>query len=159
MSATPPSSSATPFRLRSARRGDAEAIKALVGELGYPDAADAQTVAWVISHPEMEIFIAADSMDKAVGLLTLSHRPQLRMKGRIATIDELIVTQSWRRRGVGRALIQKALERAKVLGARRIELTTHHARGDGVKAFYVGCGFVEGEASMMRLEIADSTRR
>lgn len=142
-----------------ARRGDAESIKALISELGYLDAADAQTVAWVISHPEMEIFIAADSMDKAVGVLTLSHRPQLRMKGRIATIDELVVTKAWQRKGVGKALIQKALERAKVLGARRIELSTHNGRGEEVRQFYAACGFVEADSSVMRLEISDPTRR
>lgn len=142
-----------------ARRGDAEAIKSLVSELGYVDAADAQTVAWVISHPEMEIFIAADSMDKAVGVLTLSHRPQLRMKGRIATIDELVVSKSWQRKGVGRALIAKALERAKVLGVRRVELTTHKGRGEMVRQFYVAAGFTEADSAVMRLDVADPTRR
>lgn len=142
------------FRLRNARRGDAEAIKQLVSELGYLDAADAQTVAWVISHPEMEIFIAADSMDKAVGLLTLSHRPQLRMRGRIATIDELVVAKAWQQKGVGRALIQKALERAKVLGVRRLELTTHRGRGEMVRHFYESCGFKEADSAVMRMDVA-----
>lgn len=158
MSPAPPAA-APGFRLRLARRGDAEAIKSLITELGYPDAADAQTVAWVISHPEMEIFIAADNMDKAVGVLTLSHRPQLRMKGRIATIDELVVLKLWQRKGVGRALIQKALERSKVLGVRRIELTTHNTRGDAPRQFYLACGFTEADSAVMRLEVADPTRR
>lgn len=150
-----PASPSSPalFRLRAARRGDAEAIRQLVTELGYSDAADAQTVAWVISHPEMEIFIAADQMDKAVGLLTLSHRPQLRMKGRIATIDELVVAKAWQRKGVGKALVMKALERAKVLGVRRLELTTHRSRGEMVRDFYVGCGFTEADSAVMRMDV------
>ena len=159
MSNPPPVSTASAYRLRAARRGDAEAIRALISELGYLEAADAQTVAWVISHPEMEIFIAADSMDKAVGVLTLSHRPQLRMKGRIATIDELVVLKAWQRKGVGKALIARALERAKVLGAKRIELTTHKGRGEVVRQFYIACGFAEADSAVMRLDIADPNRR
>lgn len=154
----PASAAAAPFRLRNARRGDADAIRSLVTELGYPDAADAQTVAWVISHPEMEIFVAADHMDRAVGILTLSHRPQLRMKGRIATIDELIVSAAWQRKGVGRALILKAVERAKVLGVRRLELSTHRGRGDLVRAFYQACGFTEADSAIMRMELEPAKR-
>jgi N-acetylglutamate synthase-like GNAT family acetyltransferase len=120
-SATPPAA----FRIRPARRGDAEAIASLLGELGYPGGCDAATMNWVISHPEAEIIVAGDSMDRAIGVLSLSHRPQLRMKGRIASIDELVVTAAWRRRGVGRELIRRALERSKVLSVKRLEILTH----------------------------------
>ena len=44
----------------------------------------------------------------------MSHRPQLRMRGRIATIDELVVTEPWRKRGVGKALLEKAIERTSI---------------------------------------------
>ncbi|HZH03816.1 MAG TPA: GNAT family N-acetyltransferase, partial [Myxococcaceae bacterium] len=104
-----------PFRIRPGRRGDVEAISNLLVELGYPQGADMATVHWVISHPETETIIAADTADRPVGLLTLSHRPQLRMRGRIITIDELVVQPAWRRRGVARELVKKAMERAKVL--------------------------------------------
>ena len=46
------------YRLRPARRGDAPSIRTLVGELGFPEGADAQTVNWILSHPEMEVFVA-----------------------------------------------------------------------------------------------------
>jgi GNAT superfamily N-acetyltransferase len=109
-------------------------------------------VDWIISHPEMEIFIAADSLDKAIGLATLSHRPQLRMGGRMATIDELVVTQSWRRRGVGRELLKRAVERAKVLTVKRLEMMNHAGRSDGARAFYEACGFEEADALVFRLK-------
>jgi N-acetylglutamate synthase-like GNAT family acetyltransferase len=156
MSSVP--SAARGFRLRTARDGDAEAITSLIGELGYLDTADAPTIAWVMSHPEMEIFIAADMTDEVVGLLTLSHRPQLRMRGRIATIDELVVTNTWQREGVGRALVHKALERAKELGVQRLGLTTDNGRGASVRQFYVSCGFSEVDAAVMHLDLADPSR-
>ena len=84
-------------------------MPALLGALGYEAGTDYQTVNWVISHPEMELFVAADAQDRVVGLITLSHRPQLRLRGRVLSVDELVVAPEWRRKGVGRALIQRAL--------------------------------------------------
>ena len=139
-----------PFRIRAARRGDADAIGGLLKELGYPDAADTSTVHWVISHPEMEIFIASDSHDRAIGMLTLSHRPQLRLKGRIATIDELVVTASWRRRGVGRELLKRALDRARVLTAKRIEMVSSAERGEDIRRFCESCGFKDALSIVFR---------
>ena len=75
------------FRVRPARRGDAEALATLLAELGYPGSADQATVHWVISHPEIEVFVAGDAQDKAVGMIAFSHRPQLRARGRVATLS------------------------------------------------------------------------
>jgi GNAT superfamily N-acetyltransferase len=149
---------APPFRVRPARRGDADGIAVLLRELGYPDAADLSTVHWVLSHPEMEVLVAADAHDKAVGMLSLSHRPQLRMKGRMASIDELVVATSWRRRGVGRALIVRAVERARALSCKRLELTTHRSRGDYVRSFYEACGFTEANSAVLRHRDLDFQR-
>jgi GNAT superfamily N-acetyltransferase len=139
------------FRVRPARRGDGEALAALLAELGYPGSADTSTVHWVLSHPEMAVIVAADAQDKPVGMITLSHRPQLRLKGRIVTIDELVVAAAWRRKGVGKALMKHALERARVLTAKRVELHTHKSRGEAVRAFYEACGFQEVDSLVMRL--------
>jgi len=84
---------------------------------------------------------------------------QLRMKGRIVTIDELIVSAAWRRKGVGKALMKHALERARVLTAKRIELITHKGRGEAVRAFYESCGFQEADSMVMRLTDGDFQRR
>jgi len=146
------------FRIRPARRGDAEAIAALLSELGYPGGSDAATVNWVISHPEAEIIVAGDSMDRAVGVLTLSHRPQLRMKGRIATIDELVVAPAWRRKGVGRELIRRAMERAKVLSVRRLEVVTHQGFHEEAVAFLKAVGFSLAEAQVLRFQPFDFQR-
>ena len=139
------------FHIRSARCRDAEAIGGLLRELGYAEGADAATVQWVISHPEMDVFVAADSRDRAIGMVSLSHRPQLRMRGRIATIDELVVTREWRGRGVGRELLKRALARAKVLSVRRVELVTHVGKSDVPRRFYEADGLREADAMVLRL--------
>ncbi|MBF5045598.1 GNAT family N-acetyltransferase [Aggregicoccus sp. 17bor-14] len=146
------------FRIRRARRGDAEAIGNLLKELGYPLGSDMQTTNWVISHPEIEIFVASDSLDKPVGMVTLSHRPQLRLRGRIGTVDELVVTESWRKKGVGRALLQTVVERARALSMKRLEIVSHVARLDTATGFYASCGFVEADAMVLRHAEVESRR-
>jgi N-acetylglutamate synthase-like GNAT family acetyltransferase len=147
------------FRVRDARRGDGDGIAALLKDLGYPGAAEFSTVNWVVSHPEIEIFVATDGRDRPVGLLSMSHRPQLRMNGRLATVDELVVAESWRRRGVGRALLKHAVEKAKTLTCKRIELVTHRGRGDYVRQFYAACGFSEVDSMVLRFAELDFQRR
>lgn len=156
-----PQSSEQPrsFRVRPARRGDAEALATLLSELGYPNAADQATVHWVISHPEIEIFVAGDPQDKAVGMVTFSHRPQLRAKGRIGTIEELVVTESWRRKGVGRELLRRVVERAKSLSVKQLELVTHRGRQEFARPFYEACGFAEADAGVLRLAELSLPRR
>jgi N-acetylglutamate synthase-like GNAT family acetyltransferase len=138
------------LRIRPARRGDVDALGALLREMGYSDGADTHTVHWAISHPEIEVFVVAEAPDKAVALVTLSHRPQLRLRGRIATVDELVVTERWRRQGVGKALLRTALERARTLGVKRLEIQCRRSRGEDVRRFYEACGFTEAHTAVLR---------
>ncbi len=146
-----PAGAVPTYRIRPCRRGDADPIGALLVESGYATRPDSATVNWIISHPEMEIFIAADSFDKPVGLVSLSHRPQLRLGGRIATIDELAVTSGWRRRGVGKGLLQRAIERAKVLSVKRLEIAVHPSGVELSRSFLSACGLVEAGAMIFRV--------
>ena len=135
------------YRIRPARRGDREGIATLLAEAGSPDSCDSTTLAWVISHPEMEAHLAVDQPDRAIGLVSFSHRPMLRLKGRIATIDELVVAQAWRKKGVGKALLAVAVTRLKVLGCKRLELATQQA---GEVAFFEKQGWVATEGRVLR---------
>jgi GNAT superfamily N-acetyltransferase len=125
-------------------------MASLLQQLGYSEASDSATVNWVISHPEMELFVATDGQDRPVGLVTLSHRPQLRLKGRVLTVDELVVAESWRRRGVGRALLARVMERARALSVRRVEVATHPTDRAASLAFLAACGFEACDAVLTR---------
>lgn len=137
------------YRIRPARRGDREGIALLLAEVGYPDACDASTLSWVISHPEMEVHLAVDALDHPVGMVSLSHRPHLKLKGRLATIEELIVLPSWRGKGIGKDLLARAVTRVKVLGCKRLELQT--LPGPEGAAFLQKCGFARIDSALMRL--------
>jgi len=138
------------FKVRPGRRGDAEGIRHLMTELSL--ASDAQTVTWIVSHPEMELLVGADALDKVVGVLALSHRPQMHLAGRVMTIDELAVSKAWRRQGVGRELLKRAVDRAKVLGVKRVEIQTLGIDDEGARTFLAACGFETSSASVWRLK-------
>jgi GNAT superfamily N-acetyltransferase len=137
------------FKVRPGRRGDAEPIKTLLGELGFTG--DAATVTWIVSHPEMEIIVAADSFDKVIGFCALSHRPNLRHAGRVATIDELVVAKAWRKKGVGRELLKRAIDRAKVLGVKRLEIQSLEMEGEDAKPFFEKTGLKPAGLSVYKI--------
>jgi N-acetylglutamate synthase-like GNAT family acetyltransferase len=139
----------TTFKVRPARRGDSTPITALIAELGFTG--DAATVTWIVSHPEMELLVAADALDKAIGIVCLAHRPQIRLGGRVASIEELMVTQAWRRKGVGRELLKRAVERARVLGVKRLEVQSLAANAPETTAFFLACGFCAADTQVFRL--------
>lgn len=138
------------FKVRPARRGDAAPAVAILAEVGATS--DTHTFQWTTSHPEMEVLVAADPLDKAIGLVTLSHRPILKLGGRAASIDELVVTRAWRRKGVGRELLRRAVERAKVLSVKRLEVQSLGPVTDDVRAFFAACGFEQADVGTFRLK-------
>ncbi len=111
-----------------------------------------------MSHPEIEVLVAGDAQDKAVGMISFSHRPQLRLNGRLARIEELVVTESWRRRGVGRELMRHALERARSLSVKQVELVSHRGRDSFARPFYLSFGYTEIDAAVLRLELPPKGR-
>lgn len=138
------------FKVRPARRGDAQGIVAILNEAGAT--ADTQTFTWIISHPEMEVLVAADALDKVIGVVSLSHRPLLKVGGRAATIDELGVSRAWHRRGVGRELVKRAVERARVLGVKRLEVQTFQGVTPELEAFFKASGFEPAQVGVFRLK-------
>lgn len=138
------------MKIRPARRGDREMVASLFREAGYPDAADANTLFWVLNHPELDVFVAVDSLDRAIGLVSLSHRPQLRLRGRITSVDELVVSKAWQRKGIGAKLLAAAVERAKAMSAKRVELRAE-PRAQCSRGFFARCGFAETDCGVLRL--------
>src|SRR3954469_18449276 len=121
------------YRIRSLRRGDRDVVFRLLAAEGWLVAADEQetVLSWVVQHPEMESFVAheAASFSRVIGLVTMSHRPQLRLGGRVAFIDLFVVAEQHRGTGVGTDLLQTVLRRTEALGCKRVEVTLPAARG------------------------------
>ena len=131
-------------------------IATLLAELGFPDACDSSILSWVISHPEMEVYLAVDPLDRAIGMVSFSASPCASTQGaRGASIDELAVAPAWRRKGIGKELLSRAVTRCKVLGCKRIELV---APGSDVpKELFTRSGMTELPASLFRLTELEGT--
>jgi ribosomal protein S18 acetylase RimI-like enzyme len=100
--------------LRDAGADDAPAIARLVSEHGG-SAIDARYAARYLASPAACVLLAV-AENEIVGLLSCSVRPDLRHAGPAGLIEELIVSEAWRGRGVGRALLAEALSRLAAQG-------------------------------------------
>ena len=139
--------------VRRARPGDAAQVLALVDQLGYtPDERKYDEIfAQVVRHPEAAVFVATLGL-RVVGYLALSHRPQIRLGGLIGIIDELAVDENHRGEGVGSALLKAALQHARGLGCRRVDVHTARDRESYRRHFYVSHGFQEVNSALLRLD-------
>jgi ribosomal protein S18 acetylase RimI-like enzyme len=112
----------------------------------------ARDLAEIVSSPGATLFIARDPADDSIiGTATLIG---FRIpSGRRARIESLIVDQGVRRRGVGVALCQAALARARELGADTVDLTSAQAR-QAANQLYVRLGFQLRASNVYRYAIS-----
>jgi GNAT superfamily N-acetyltransferase len=140
--------------LRKALLDDAETVHSLVRELGYPELDD-QTFGVgfeaVLANPTQQALVA-EVDGQVVGFMSLNIKPQVRLAGLLATIDELVVTESARGRGVGKALVEFAKAVAVRVGAGRLELHTARKRASYERGFYTKNGFAEIDSAVLRWE-------
>jgi N-acetylglutamate synthase-like GNAT family acetyltransferase len=138
-------------KIRSARRGDRDAIYRVLSESGVSIEPNDQssTLSWIVSHPETEVLVAVDPLDRPQGLVALSHRPSLHVGGRLAVVESLAVLKGARRHGIGGDLLERAMDRARILGSKAVEITV---QGEGARAFLTNRGFTMtgGEVAVWR---------
>ena len=143
------------FKIRPLKRSDRDAAFKLLAADGWMVPAHEQETAmsWIVQHPEMESFVAHDvaSFSRLFGFITLSHRPQLRLAGRVGCLDAFAVAEEHRKKGVGRELFEQVLRRAEALGCKRLEIALPAAR-DGRNEFFLERGFVRsGDELLVRV--------
>ena len=142
------------YRVRPLKRGDRDNAFKLLAAHGWvvPTNEQELAISWVVQHPEMESFVAHDvgSYARLFGIITMSHRPQLRVGGRVACIDLFVVAGEHRNKGVGSDLLTQALRRTEALACKRIELNLPPQR-DGRHEFFENNGFAkQGEELYVR---------
>ena len=127
----------------------------LMSELGYPGLSFVRFSAAfnaVLATPTMSLLVAEDENGEVIGLASISTRPQLRLTANLVTIDELVVADRARGRGVGKKILKAAEVMARKLGARRLELETNRARESYSRGFYIKNGFKEANSAVMRID-------
>ena len=147
MVSIPPAVSGKEWRIRPLKRGDREVVFKLLAADGWvvPGQEQEAVLSWVVQHPEMESIVAHDSgsYGRVFGLITMSHRPQLKLGGRVASIDLFVVAPEHRHKGIGNDLLSQALHRAQALGCKWLEMLLPSAHAER-RAFFESYGFVNG---------------
>ena len=139
--------------IRKATEADAKVsvrlIKALLDELnGEPvkwDTDKAESLCRkMIAQEDYVVFYSVNGQDEIVGLITIAESESLYAGGKIGIIQELYIVPQMRSQGLGRALIQKAVEYARNRKWNRLEVgAPAYPQWSRTKTFYIREGFKE----------------
>ena len=100
-----------------------------------------RSVARLLPDPNTDFLLAAPSEDAPAGALCqLRYRHSVWTGTPDCTLEDLFVRRELQGRGLGRLLVQTALERARERGCGRVELDANEANPPAV-TLYEGMGF------------------
>ena len=134
--------------VRRAGVGDAREVAQLLhdfnSEFSSPTpGVDALTdrTAELLASGEMTVLLAGERPD---GLALIRFRPSIWTPALEAYLEELYVVPAQRGKGIGRALLEAAMEVAREAGATRMDLGTSET-DTAARALYESCGFSNRE--------------
>jgi ribosomal protein S18 acetylase RimI-like enzyme len=131
--------------VRQATPTDAPAVVELIGELarnyGETSPITQEYVGEYLAFPGNSILLAQEE-GRVAGLLSYSLRPNLYHAANSALIEELVVRESARGRGVGSALMAELLRRLPSQGCAEVSVTTM-PDNEGAIRFYRSHGLVD----------------
>ena len=123
--------------IRTMREGDYLGVRALWGScegMGLNDVDDsAEGFSRFLARNPTTCLVAVEG-DRIVGAILVGY------DGRRAYVYHLAVDPSWRRRGVGRELVEAAMSRLDELGVTKAALVVF-SRNEAGNAFWEGMGF------------------
>lgn len=129
-------------RVRPARAGDAEQISVLIAGLGFeagPEVVGANLA--FLSDRGLVPLVAEAGEEEVVGCISISVMHVLHRPAPVGRLSMLVVAPAWRGKGVGRALVEQALEVLRRAGCGLCEVTSNQALLEA-HAFYEKLGFV-----------------
>jgi GNAT superfamily N-acetyltransferase len=141
-----------PPTIRDARLTDAEAIGDLLGQLGYPAERGAVESRLERLRIVGDRVVVAEVDGRVAGLAQLHVSPAIEYEQPAAKLSALVVDESHRGRGIGRALVEAMEAEARTRGCVLLFLTTAARRTDA-HAFYERVGLEEtGKRFAKRLD-------
>lgn len=135
----------TDIRIREAIPGDEAAIVALIQELaaagGDTSPVTPDYVGGYLATPGSHALLA-ERADRIAGLLSYSVRPNLYHAGPSAVVEELVVAETERGRGVGSALLGHLLAHLEASGCTEVGISTL-PDNEGAQRLYRAHGLVD----------------
>jgi GNAT superfamily N-acetyltransferase len=145
-----PAAGNAPPVLRNAEVADAAGVARLLSQLGYECTREEAAERILIVHDEpTQLLIVADLHGDLCGLVALDFMYYLPLGRDTCRITALVTDERHRHRGIGRALLREADQRARQAGAARIEVTTAGHRQEA-HAFYRACGYSESSIRFVK---------
>jgi ribosomal protein S18 acetylase RimI-like enzyme len=140
--------------VRVAGPEDAEAVARLLAEFRTEsfdsneprDDAMLASVRRLLDDPDTEYLVGGNGPD---GVVQLRYRHSVWTGADDCTLEDLFVRAQARRSGLGSALVEAALARARERGCRRMELDTQNGNGAAI-ALYRRHGFAPERLQMRR---------
>jgi GNAT superfamily N-acetyltransferase len=136
--------------IRFAEPDDADAVAALLIELGYAITAPRIRQSLSAMTEDLDAVFVATNKDAVIGMIALIVCRWIQLEKPIARVPAMVVHETHQRRGVGRALIEHAVAHARQLGCGAIELTSANDRADA-HAFYRDIGFAQTSLRFKKL--------
>lgn len=129
-------------RIRAMEESDSAVVNALSAQLGYPAdaAATLARVRAVIASSSADAFVAEDADGRVIGWVHVFRVAPFVESGPAAELGGLVVDESARGRGVGRALVARAEAWVKERGLRELWVRSNVIRAEA-HAFYRNLGF------------------
>lgn len=128
-------------RIRNATAGDAATVVHLIRQLGADSDVTETYVLKYLSGTERAVLLAQRG-DLVAGLLSYSVRADLFHAGNSVLIEELVVDEKYRGKGIGSALMKALLERLRQLDCKEVCLAVMPDNEDAIR-FYKRHGLVE----------------
>jgi len=126
--------------IREARESDAPALAGLLGELGYANTPEfVERKLRMLGGTENPVFVA-EAGGRVAGFVSLHIMPVFHEEPLYCRVTALAVAGAYRRRAVGRGLMEYAERVARGAGCGRMELTSNERR-TGAHAFYESLGY------------------
>ena len=141
-----PSTTPMPLTLRLLESADADAVSALLPDLGYEATPEqvARRLAGLREWPDQQAFVA-DVDGAVVGLCHVQGVRMLNSEG-YAEIQALVVSRACQGQGIGKRLVAHACDWALARGYERVRLRSGVHR-EAAHAFYEHLGFEKAKAS------------
>ena len=153
--------SADAVRVREARLTDAAEVVRLLSQLGHaqPAGDDGARLAAFLEQGECVLVAERDSSrsSQLLGVVTLHIAPVMHRAGPIGRLSAVVVDESARGGGVGRALVIAAEAYFAARGCAMIEVTSNKARTDA-HAFYERLGYTATSVRFAK-KVQDATSR
>ena len=104
----------------------------------------------IISNPSVGEILVMKIDGKVVGMVSLLYSISTALGGKVAILEDMVIDKDFRRKGLGKELLQEAIDFAQKHGCLRLTLLTDFDNEAAIR-FYQSAGFSLSKMIPLRL--------